>query len=129
MTGPTGGKPAIVQVSGKWRTLYCVESPEVLFMEFIGHVAAGGESSVAIDPLFCEACQSGTMRLVAAASEDFAMGWLGGKVRDGRVELSRKLGEKESVHLTVVGTRRGFAGARFVESTEMEARRQAAKWS
>ena len=128
-TGPTGGKPAIVRLGGKWRALYCIESPEVVFVEFMSHAASGEERSVAVDPTFVEACEPGTLRLVSVSSDDFGRGWVGGRVVDCRVEFSRSLGCGEILNMMVMGTRRGFAGVRFTESTEEEARRNMAKWA
>jgi hypothetical protein len=113
---------------GKWRALYCIESPEVIFIEFISHVSKGGEKRVEIDPLFVDACEPGTLRLLSVESEDFGMGLISGRARSGVVELNRALGHGEVVNLMVTGTRKGFTGIRFTESTEEEAKRNAAKW-
>ena len=126
MQGPTGAKLAIVEVEGKWRAFYCVESPEVRFEDVLEMEAEGGETSCPIDPMFVRVCVSGSIVAVAALSESDNS--LYAKVSGSDVVFSRPLDDGETVRVTLSGVRIGFAGVRFERKTKAEVEANARKY-
>jgi len=126
----TTGKTAILALGGGWRGLYCAEMPECRFLDVLRFEAAGARSRVAIDPLFVEACEPGTIVVLAANPERVLPGRAAFRVEDGQVvgEFEPPLHAAMPLVVTLSGIRRR-ATERFPEFTEAVARRNAAFWA
>ncbi len=74
-TGPTGSKTAIVELGGKYRALYCTESPETRFEDIIKTELCSPEQVIAIDPLFVEACEPGSLCIRSIHSDCMGLGY------------------------------------------------------
>jgi len=131
-TGPTGGKYAILELSQQWRGLMCVEAPVAWFFDVARVMVplAHTEIEAPIDPLFVEACEPGTLRVLSAQPDAPIAGTLGAYVNDENKVVVRcpSVPPKAfSVILTLAGARRGMA-ERFPVFSDEQAARNRAFW-
>jgi len=131
-TGPTGPKTAILNLGGEWRGLSCIEAPAVLFFDVaeVTIPATAAEGRVPVDPLFAEACEPGSLCVLAAQPDVPLAGTPGAEVSDDNEVVVRcpPNGDGEvSLHILLAGVRRGFT-ERFPVFTEEQARRNEAFW-
>ena len=138
-TGPTGSKTAIVEVDGKWRALYCVESPDTRFEDLIETEIVKSEQAIQIDPLFVEACEPGSLRIRGLHSEGAGLGHSRARIgmvddlphvcftADGHVSEMLQSGSLP-ICITVTGVRKGHT-KRFEVFTREQAQRNNEFWS
>jgi hypothetical protein len=115
-----------VEVGGKWRALYCVERPGVWFEDVMSITAVGGETSIAVDPLFIQVCEPGSVVVTAVQPESFE--YVSARTDGGNVVFGRVLKVGERVHVKVAGMRLGFGEVRMDERTQKEAEASFRKW-
>ena len=117
-TGPDGTKEAIVAVKGEWRTMYCLEAPDVWFVERL--TVRGGRGEIA--PEFLDACDEDSLEVLAAHSRQ------GGEVA-ARIEGSRvAVGCCGEAVVWIGGIRKGCGKMRFRREDAVTARRNADFW-
>jgi len=131
-TGPTGGKFAILELDRQWRGLTCVEAPVAWFFDVARVMVplAHTEIEAPIDPLFVEACEPGTLRVLSAQPDAPIAGTLGVYVNDENKVVVRCPSvplKAFSVILTLAGARRGMA-ERFPVFSDEQAARNRAFW-
>ena len=131
-TGRTGPKYAILKLGQAWRGLTCVEAPNAWFFDVATIQVSEADAAVQapIDPLFVEACESGTIRVLTAQSDMPIAGSLGACVNDdNQVVIRCPPGTvlPLSVTITLAGVRRGQT-ERFPVFTEEQAHRNNAFW-
>jgi len=131
-SGPTGTKLAILRLGGRWRGLSCIEAPTALFFDLLRvEVPAGKtETREAVDPLFAEACEPGTLEVVATQPNVPLPGTLGAYVdRHNHVVVTCPacVDRPVAVVVTLAGVRCGVT-ARFPTFTPEQARRNQAFW-
>ncbi len=131
-TGPTGRKTAILKLDGKWCGLTCVEAPVAWFFDVARIAIARTDTEVQapVDPLFVEACEPGSIRVLAVQPDVPLSGSLGACVSDDNKVLVRcpPNGDRAlSVTVTLAGARRGLT-ERFPVFTKDQADRNQAFW-
>jgi len=132
-TGPTGPakKTAILQLGGQWRGLSCVEAPNTLFFDLAELAIPVGqaEGQAAIDPLFVEACQPDSIRVLSAQPDVPLAGTLGACVEQGQVVVRAPTtaARPVSVNVLLAGVRRNVT-ERFPVYTEEQALQNDAFW-
>ena len=124
--GPDGAKPAIVEINGEYRALYCVESPNVKFKDVIDFRARGGETDFVLDPIFVNVCEPESISVVSIVSDNAE--WISANVVENRILVSRSMKENEHVCVVVEGTRKGFSGVRFSKKTQKQAEDNDKMW-
>ena len=99
-----------------FRCLWCAESPDSWFFELFD-ICSGGYGSV-LDPLFVEACEPGSLKLVGIA----------GRVSDdGLVTLAEQA--RYTTTVMVAGIRKGMGEYRFMPVSDKVANRNNSFWS
>lgn len=131
-TGPTGGKLAILELGRQWRGLTCVEAPVAWFFDVARVMVplSHTEIEAPVDPLFVEACEPGTLRVLSAQPDAPIAGTLGAYVNDENKVVVRCPSvplKAFSVILTLAGARRGMA-ERFPVFSDEQAARNRAFW-
>ncbi|HUU90804.1 MAG TPA: hypothetical protein VM238_06295 [Phycisphaerae bacterium] len=131
-SGPTGPKTAILNLGGEWRGLSCIEAPTVLFFDVteVQIPATASEGRVAVDPLFAEACEPGSVCVLAAQPNVPLAGTPGAQVSDDNEVIVRWPSNGNggvSMRILLAGVRRGFT-ERFPVFTEEQARQNEAFW-
>jgi hypothetical protein len=131
-TGPSGGKYAVLELGRQWRGLTCVEAPVAWFFDVARVIVplAHTEIEAPIDPLFVEACEPGTLRVLSAQPDAPIAGTLGASVNDENKVVVRCPSvplKAFSVILTLAGARRGMA-ERFPVFSDEQAARNRAFW-
>lgn len=129
-TGATGAKAAILPYKdGKFRTLYCIEGPEIWFLDRINLKAPCGFSLHEIPPLFIESC-AGEIEVMSAHSDEVSSdGFVVRVSKDNRsIEVVNRSGKDIPVRVMMIGTRRECAGFRFHESSREQYERNLARW-
>jgi len=100
----------LVFADGVSRKLYCVESPVCHFEDYPRGVLAEGQRSIqlAIDPLFIECCQPGSIVVAGVVAEEPGLG-LGARVAQScvLVTCARAPTVQTELYAHIVGTRRG----------------------
>ena len=115
-TGPTGPKEANVRTRRGWRALYCTEGAEVWFVD-LAHVR-GGRGRV--DPMFAEACEPGSLRIINARNDEgHVSAWLRGVTIEA---------DSARASVVLMGVRRGCGGVRMRRRSAYEARRNREFW-
>jgi hypothetical protein len=111
-----------------------LESPETLFLDVIEAQVVSQMAQYSIDPLFIEACEQGSLKVIAAHCDQ--MGLRSSKVYlqngslhiclDADTEFQRSRATL-TVRVTVVGVRKAHT-ARWPEYTEAQANKNFAFW-
>ena len=132
-TGRTGPKLAILKLGRKWRGLTCAEAPMAWFFDVATIRIPDGDDAVqaAIDPLFVEACEPGTIRVLTTQADTPLSGSVGAHVNAHNQVMIRcppGLIRPLSVTIMLAGIRRGQT-ERFPVFTEEQARRNNAFWA
>jgi len=136
MEGMPGEKSAIQEIppgSGKYRQLVTIESPEILFIDVMS-VCMGewiAESKVEVDPLFVQACESNSIRVISYTTSFPEV--VGFEVEGTSVSVRRQQGDVDldreiQVIFVVCGTRLGRKGVRFARKTAEQARANDEFW-
>lgn len=108
--GPQINKSAgIFHADPEYIGLHCVESPEVLFLDFIEVELREGENDVRIDTQFIGVCEPGSMKVVAITPHKPAN--VGGYVVGDRLKITSGCETRAVVMLK--GIRKSAGGVRF----------------
>lgn len=133
MTGPQGpqGSPgmkmAIVPCEGDFVALFCVESPEVRFEDFVRVPITGPMTTTAIDPRFIAVCEPGSIDVISVTSP---FPTLIGAAVDRDQLIVRIPGDRPPyVIVTLSGIRAGHRNNRFPRMTRDQMLRNHAFWS
>jgi hypothetical protein len=123
----------MLELGQQWRALLCIEAPVAWFLDVaqLRMEEADAEVLAPIDPLFVEACEPGSIRVLSTQPDMYLPGTLGACVTDDNMVVVRRPQDAPrslSVTLTLAGARRG-AAARFPVFTKEQARRNESFWN
>lgn len=112
------------------RALFCMEAPEVWFFDILRVPVKGRAETVAIDPLFLQVCEPGSLAVVAMAPDRLAK--CAGNIiaKHRRVTRLKVTTDKPStVTVTIAGIRKGFGGIRFPARTVRQMALNNQRWA
>lgn len=104
---------ALVPAGGGHVALYCNEAPGVWFFDFVRIPAEKEVREAALDPLFVEACEPGSL-FVQSVSEPVEV-----FLSDDQTRVYESSTTLELV-VAIYGVRRGFADVRLTRHTESQ---------
>lgn len=113
----------------EYRALYCVESPEVRFDDYLTVELAGPVTKIPIDPVYAFVCEPGSIGVYGCATERAVMA--GARVEGGDlcvVEVAGDVNFPMMAKLHLSGVRRGHP-ERFERKTWAEMEQNNAFWS
>jgi hypothetical protein len=110
-----GDKQAIVAALGEFVGLYCVESPNIRFEDVLRIPISNVQTTWALDPLFLEVCEAGTIDAVGVSSPAPAIVGVEVIGESLRIRIDGEL--PPYVVVTLSGIRKGRQGVRFPRHT------------
>jgi hypothetical protein len=128
LQGPTGPKTAIIKTDNYgYRELYCVEAPEVLFIDVADVDIQNSSHTFDISPIFIEACEKDSIRVMGYSCERPTP--LGITIENNKICVSIYSHYPTKATITLCGVRKDFKGWRFRERSAEDAHKNNEFWN
>ena len=137
-SGPLGSKGAIVKIGSEYRALWCMEAPDVWFMDRIkmifpkDHWAIDNTGIISqdrtIDPMFISSCDPDTLEVMSTSSSEPVM--IGATIHGDKLTVNVSEPFAGSIMVWIAGIRKGAGtGYRFQLFPEKVAERNMLFWT
>lgn len=126
----SASKDCVVPFRDTWIRWHCTERGDVVFEDVFTVPLVDGRGKIILPPEMIECCEPGTLRAVASATNAAAACGIRIRGKALIVETVTLSGEAPTQALvTVEGIRKGFAGRRWEETSEIAAKLNSDIWA